>query len=360
VVFWKKKQQFLEWFNLSYSAKTTLIIILNALLIVAIFILDNLSGHNFSFFIFYLLPVYIVAFYVGLAAGIVFSFLAAFSWFVVELRFYETLRIDQFILWNTFSRLILYLLLGLTVIYIKQSKKQRDTLKRRTEELLTANRDLQSFAYSISHDLRNPVSLIIGFGELIKESGENLSEEQIDALNRIISEGKRVKEIINDLLRLTRIGAQELSFSRINLSDIARDSVEGFGVTYDITRYEIEIEPQMIVNADAGLIRLLMDNLIGNALKFSSKTDTPRIWIGKEKKEGKTVYYIKDNGIGFDVDKSDRIFDPFVRVHSSRDYPGTGIGLSIVRRIIERHRGKIWVSTELNKGTTFFFTLSAK
>jgi signal transduction histidine kinase len=360
VVFWKKKQQFLEWFNLSYSAKTTLIIILNALLIVAIFILDNLSGHNFSFFIFYLVPVYIVAFYVGLVAGIVFSFLAAFSWFVVELRFYETLRIDQIILWNTFSRLILYLLLGLTVIYIKQSKKQRDTLKRRTEELLTANRDLQSFAYSISHDLRNPVSLIIGFGELIKESGENLSEEQIDALNRIISEGKRVKEIINDLLRLTRIGAQELSFSRINLSEIARDSVEGFGITYDISRYKIEIEPQMIVIADAGLIRLLMDNLIGNALKFSSKTDSPRIWIGKEKKEGKTVYYIKDNGIGFDVDKSDRIFDPFVRVHSSRDYPGTGIGLSIVRRIVERHRGKIWVSTELNKGTTFFFTLSAK
>jgi len=345
---------------LSYSAKTTLIIILNALLIVAIFILDNLSGHNFSFFIFYLVPVYIVAFYVGLVAGIVFSFLAAFSWFVVELRFYETLRIDQIILWNTFSRLILYLLLGLTVIYIKQSKKQRDTLKRRTEELLTANRDLQSFAYSISHDLRNPVSLIIGFGELIKESGENLSEEQIDALNRIISEGKRVKEIINDLLRLTRIGAQELSFSRINLSEIARDSVEGFGITYDISRYKIEIEPQMIVIADAGLIRLLMDNLIGNALKFSSKTDSPRIWIGKEKKEGKTVYYIKDNGIGFDVDKSDRIFDPFVRVHSSRDYPGTGIGLSIVRRIVERHRGKIWVSTELNKGTTFFFTLSAK
>ncbi len=345
---------------MSYSAKTTLIIILNALLIVAIFILDNLSGHNFSFFIFYLVPVYIVAFYVGLVAGIVFSFLAAFSWFVVELRFYETLRIDQIILWNTFSRLILYLLLGLTVIYIKQSKKQRDTLKRRTEELLTANRDLQSFAYSISHDLRNPVSLIIGFGELIKESGENLSEEQIDALNRIISEGKRVKEIINDLLRLTRIGAQELSFSRINLSEIARDSVEGFGITYDISRYKIEIEPQMIVIADAGLIRLLMDNLIGNALKFSSKTDSPRIWIGKEKKEGKTVYYIKDNGIGFDVDKSDRIFDPFVRVHSSRDYPGTGIGLSIVRRIVERHRGKIWVSTELNKGTTFFFTLSAK
>lgn len=345
---------------MSYSTKTTFIVILNVLLILALFILDNLTGHNFSFFIFYLVPVYIAASYTGLAGGIAFSLFAAFSWFVVELRSYETLRIDQFILWNTFSRMILYLLLGLTVIYIKQSRKQQDALKRRSEELLVANRDLQSFAYSISHDLRNPVSLIIGFSELIRESGENLSGEQKDALGRIISEGKRVKEIINDLLRLTRIGAQELSLSRINLSEIARDSVEGLGITYDITKYEIEIEPQMLVNADAGLIRLLLDNLIGNALKFSAKADFPRIWIGKEKKEGETVYYVKDNGTGFDVEKPDRIFDPFVRVHSSRDYPGTGIGLSIVRRVVERHRGRIWVSTELNKGTAFYFTLSAK
>lgn len=345
---------------MSYSTKTAFIIIVNVFLLLALFVLDNLSGHQFSFFIFYLVPVYIVTSYVGLAAGIVFSFLAAFSWFVVEFRSYEALRIDQFILWNSFSRLILYLLLGLTVIYIKQSKKQRDALKRRTEELLAANRDLQSFAYSISHDLRNPVSLIIGFSELIKESGENLRDEQKDALNRIISEGKRVKEIINDLLRLNKIGAQELFFSRINLSEIARDSVDGFGVTYDLTRYEIEIEPQMIVSADAGLIRLLLDNLVGNALKFTVKADSPRIWIGKEKKGGETIYFVKDNGTGFDAGKIDRIFDPFVRVHSSGDYPGTGIGLSIVRRIVERHRGRIWVSTELNEGTTFFFTLSAK
>jgi len=345
---------------LRYSTKTALIIILNALLLLALFILDVLSGHQFSFFIFYLVPVYVVTLYVGLTAGIVFSFLAALSWFIVELRSYETLRIDQIILWNSFSRLILYLLLGLTVIYIKQSKNQRDTLKRRTEEFLAANRDLQSFTYSISHDLRNPVSLIIGFSVLIKESGENLSDEQKDALNRIISESKRVKEIINDLLRLNKIGAQELSFSRINLSEIARDSVESLGITYDLTRYKIEIEPQMMVNADAGLIRLLLDNLIGNALKFSAKTDSPRIWIGKEKKGGETVYFVKDNGAGFDVSKTDRIFDPFVRLHSSGDYPGTGIGLSIVRRIVERHRGRIWVSTEINKGTTFFFTLSIK
>jgi len=345
---------------LRYSTKTALIIILNALLLLALFILDVLSGHQFSFFIFYLVPVYVVTSYVGLTAGIVFSFLAALSWFIVELRSYETLRIDQIILWNSFSRLILYLLLGLTVIYIKQSKNQRDTLKRRTEEFLAANRDLQSFTYSISHDLRNPVSLIIGFSVLIKESGENLSDEQKDALNRIISESKRVKEIINDLLRLNKIGAQELSFSRINLSEIARDSVESLGITYDLTRYKIEIEPQMMVNADAGLIRLLLDNLIGNALKFSAKTDSPRIWIGKEKKGGETVYFVKDNGAGFDVSKTDRIFDPFVRLHSSGDYPGTGIGLSIVRRIVERHRGRIWVSTEINKGTTFFFTLSIK
>lgn len=345
---------------MSYSTKNVLIIVLNALLILALFFLDAFSGHQFSFFILYLIPVYIVAFYVGLAAGIVFSFLAALSWFVVELRSYETLRINQFILWNTFSRLILFLLLGLTVIYIKQSKKQQDTLKRRSEELIAANRDLQSFAYSISHDLRNPVSLIIGFSELIKESGEKLSNEQKDALNRIISEGKRVNEIISDLLRLTRIGAHELSISRVDLSKIARDSVEDFSATYDLTKYEIEIEPQMKANADAGLIRILMDNLIGNALKFTAKADPPRIWIGNEKKGGETVYYIKDNGTGFDPNKADRIFNPFVRMHTSGDYPGTGIGLSIVRRIVERHRGRIWVCTEPNKGTTFFFTLSAK
>ncbi len=344
---------------MSYSTRTTFIIILNAFLIFSLFILDNLTGHNFSFFLFYLIPVYIGTSYTGLSGGIVFSLLATFSWFVVELRSYETLRVTQFILWNTFSRLILYFLLVLSVIYTKQSVKQRDILKKRSEELLVANRDLQSFAYSISHDLRNPVSIIIAFSELIIESGGNLNEEQKESLTRIISEGNRVKEIINDLLRLTKIGARELSLSKINLSEIARDSIKNLSATYDTTKYEIEIEPQMMVNADAGLIRLVFDNLIGNALKFSAKSDSPRIWIGWEKKVKEKVYYVKDNGTGFDAEKADGIFDPFVRVHSSRDYPGTGIGLSIVRRIVERHSGRIWVSTAPNKGTAFFFTLSA-
>lgn len=345
---------------MSHQKKTSIAILINIMVFLALTLLDYLSGHRFSFFVFYFIPVYVAAYYAGLVAGVFFSFLSAIAWFIVETLNTDFFSSERVILWNTFSRLITFLLLTLTVIYIRQGIKQRDNLKRRSDELLAANRDLQSFAYSISHDLRNPVNIIIAFSEIINESRDTLSSEQKEALSRIISEGHRAKEIISDLLRLTSIGSQEISINRINLSDIARDSIESFSTIYDLSKYEISIEPQMIVSADPGLIRLVFDNLIGNAIKFSVKSDSPRIEIGREKQGNEMVFYVKDNGVGFDVEDPNRVFDPFVRVHSSRDYPGTGIGLSIVRKIIERHRGKIWVSSEINKGTVFYFTLFAK
>jgi light-regulated signal transduction histidine kinase (bacteriophytochrome) len=164
---------------------------------------------------------------------------------------------------------------------------------------------------------------------------------------------------VNDILRLSKVGSQELRLTDVNLSDITQISVEEFKRIYSAIKYKISIQPQMVIKADPGLVRILMDNLIGNAMKFSMKSNSPEIEIGKVKHNGEDVYYVKDNGVGLDKDKSGKIFEPFVRLHSSRDFPGTGVGLAIVNKIIQKHNGKIWISSEPGKGTTFYFVLSA-
>lgn len=347
-------------YALSHTGKIKKIIFLDSIILISLFAIDYLTGHTFSFLVFYFIPVYIAASYAGLVSGITFAVLSTISWFIVEILTGASNTFNAVIIWNTFSRLITFLLLALVVVYINKSNKQSRDLKRRTEELMSANRDLQSFSYSISHDLRNPISIIIAFSEIINEKKDRLDSEQTDALSRIISEGHRMKEIVNDLLRLSKIGAQEINLSMINLSDIAKETVQHLSTTYPVSKYNIDIQSQMVANVDSGLVRMLYDNLIGNSMKFCGKVDSPWIGVGKERQGDDTVYYVKDNGVGFDIERSEHIFEPFVRLHSSKDFTGTGIGLSIVRKIVERHNGKIWLSSQPNKGTVVFFTLPGK
>jgi signal transduction histidine kinase len=231
-------------------------------------------------------------------------------------------------------------------------------LQKRNSEVTRVNRDLESYAYSISHDLKTPLTVIRGFSQsLCDTTNSKLDPEERMFLSKILSESDRMNEIISDLLRLSKIGFQELNIENFNLSKIAVESFQNLSERHKITKYEIIIQPEMPVRADPGLMRVLLDNLIGNALKYSISSNSPRIEIGRAFEKGKVIYFIKDNGVGFDMKKADQIFEPFIRLHSSKDFAGTGVGLSIVRRIIERHNGRIWMSSEVGVGTTVFFTL---
>jgi light-regulated signal transduction histidine kinase (bacteriophytochrome) len=235
------------------------------------------------------------------------------------------------------------------------------SLQQRTEALMLANRDLESFGYSVSHDLKNPLVVIMGLGQFLLDTASGkLDESEKESLGHLLSESSRMSDIISDLLRLSRIGRQELKIESVNLSDIAADCMERQKRMMAPKEISFSIQPGMTDQGDRGLLQVLFDNLIGNAVKFSSKTNKPRIEIGCKCvniHDHELVYFVQDNGVGFDMSKAVKLFAPFTRLHSPKDFSGTGIGLSIARKIIERHGGKIWAESEVGKGATFYFTI---
>ncbi len=334
-----------------------------ALILLTISVIDYNTGYDYGFFVFYFIPVAIATWYHGRAWGIAFALLSAALWLVIDLlppHPYTSVAAEY---WNALMRLVSFLFIAFGTSSVKsgvdRENKLNKELRERTEELLVTNRDLRAFTYSIAHDLKNPVMVITAFAEIVKEAESKLDSEEKDAVGRIISESRRMNEIISDLLRLTKVGSQELELAAVDLSEIAASSVKGLSDVYkNAHAYSIKIEPDLHVKADAGLVRILLDNLIGNAMKFSSKSDSPQISIGSTRHNNESVFYVRDNGVGFSQEKTDKIFDPFIRLHSPKDFPGTGIGLSIVRKIIERHHGKIWATSQEGKGATVYFTLN--
>jgi len=210
----------------------------------------------------------------------------------------------------------------------------------------------------VSHDLRAPLRSISGFSEvLLKEHCEPLDEAGKNLLQRVISASERMGALIDDLLNLSRITRQPLSSMDVNLSAMAREVIDGLAQAHPERRVEASIAPELTAWADPGLMRIVLDNLIGNAWKFSGKTAEARIEVGSTDRDGDTVFYVRDNGVGFDMAYSDKLFHPFQRLHSADEFYGTGIGLATVRRIIERHRGKIWIESAVDSGATVFFTM---
>ncbi|NLE00767.1 MAG: PAS domain S-box protein [Fibrobacter sp.] len=231
-------------------------------------------------------------------------------------------------------------------------------LKHRTEELAAANRDLESFSYSVSHDLRNPLALISGFVRfLIEDYSKNLDTEGLNYLRRIDDNAKKMQSLTNDMLTLSRIGRQEIKRIDVNLSTTISNFLEELRSTEPDRVVESLIEDNVHAYADPRLIHIALENLIRNSWKFTSKKEKTCIEFGTISIDNNTVYFIKDNGVGFDMKFARKIFEPFKRVHSEMEFEGTGVGLSIVKRVIERHGGRIWAEGDINEGATFYFTL---
>lgn len=241
---------------------------------------------------------------------------------------------------------------------VTERKRAEEALQRRTEELAAANRDLESFTYSVSHDLRNPLRTIGGFTQFLEEDySEKLDEEGRDFLRRIDGGVRKMQALIDDMLSLSRISRQEMYRKDIDLSATLREYIEELRRGEPGRTVEVVVQDNVHVDADPRLIHLALENLLRNAWKFTAKRETARIEFGTELRNGVTVYFVRDNGAGFDTQFAKQIFEPFRRVHGEKEFGGTGVGLSIVQRVIARHGGEVWAEGEVGKGAAFYFTI---
>lgn len=236
--------------------------------------------------------------------------------------------------------------------------KLNEELKRNIEELADANREMEAFVYSVSHDLRAPLRTMANFtGFLFEDYSERLDGQAKEYLTHISKSAKKMSRLIEDLLDLSRLSRKEPSRTEVDLSSLAVSIVSGLRGTDPGRSVEILIKEGITASADQSLMEIVLANLIGNAWKFTSRTARAQIEFGTIGKDGKAIYYVRDNGAGFDPQFAAKMFQPFHRLHPGDEYEGTGIGLSIVEQIIRRHGGKVWAEGEVGKGATVYFTL---
>lgn len=225
-------------------------------------------------------------------------------------------------------------------------------------QLAAANRDLESFAYSVSHDLRAPLRSIDGFAEMLaQESGDRLDPDGRDHLQRIRAASQRMGHLIDALLDLSRLSRAEMRRERVDLSLLARAVSDDLLKAEPARRVEVRVADGAVAQGDERLLRVLLQNLIGNAWKFTRGRPVAHIEFGKAQKDGRTSYFVRDDGAGFEMAYVHKLFGPFQRLHSAGDFEGTGIGLATVARIVQRHGGRVWAEGAVDRGATFFFSL---
>ena len=232
-------------------------------------------------------------------------------------------------------------------------------VKDRTAELETANRELEAFSYSVSHDLRGPLRSIDGFSQsVLEDHGEALGPDGRLDLERVRSAAQKMSLLIDDLLALSRLSRRDMKKERVDLTGMAGEISGELRRRESGRRTDIRIEPGIEAECDPQLIRVALQNLLSNAWKFTGQCVSGRIDFGVAEVGGQRVLFVRDNGAGFDMKYVDKLFGPFQRLHTDDEFPGTGIGLATVQRIIHRHGGRIWAEAEVGKGATFYFTLS--
>ncbi len=232
-------------------------------------------------------------------------------------------------------------------------------LEHRAAQLEHANRELEAFSYSVSHDLRAPLRTITGFSQiLIEDFADQLDAEGADYLRRIVDAGGRMAQLIDDLLNLSRVSRQPVRTSPVDLTAMAHAVADELGRADPTRSVRFTVADGLSAVADAQLLRAAMYNLLGNAWKYTTKQSRAVVEFGARPDDGgRTVFFVRDNGAGFDMAYADKLFGPFQRLHATAEYPGTGIGLATVQRIIHKHGGEIWADAAVGQGATFYFTL---
>ena len=241
----------------------------------------------------------------------------------------------------------------------KHRIKLQSLVDEKTRDLTAVNKELEAFCYSVSHDLRTPVRSINGFSKiLIEDFAQQLGNDGIDYLTRVHQASFRMSDLIDDLLSLSRLSRESFETIKVDFDKLCHNVWQQITADHDNNNIEFIVQNNIEVEGDEKMLHILLENLLSNALKFTATTEQPRISIGHKKDNKENIIFIKDNGAGFDMRYASKLFQPFERLHHKTDFEGNGIGLAIVKRIVNRHGGRIWAEGELGKGATFYFTLA--
>ena len=282
-----------------------------------------------------------------------------------------TRKSHQFITKLTFISGLFIVVIGsfIAAVVIRQNNQQLRLIRQyqdhleeqvsiRTRELETMNKELRSYSHSLAHDLRTPVRAVMSFSQILYDDLKDvLTEEQAYDFGRIINASDRMHTLIDDILNLARITRSELQLTNVDISELATQISHDLNAAYPDHQINYDIEEGLLIQGDTTLIRILLDNLLSNAWKFSQQAESPQIKVGKQIQGTNTIFYVRDNGIGIDSAYGEKIFQPFQRLHRHDEFPGSGVGLAIVDRVIQRHHGHIWFDSKPGEGATFYFTL---
>jgi light-regulated signal transduction histidine kinase (bacteriophytochrome) len=244
----------------------------------------------------------------------------------------------------------------------EQAIRQLNTdLEMQAEKLQAANKELEAFSYSVSHDLRAPLRAIDGYTRILLEDYEPILDEEGKRVCGVISrEARRMGQLIDDLLSFSRLGRKEMYSSKIDMEGLAVSVLNELIKDENQERMDFQIGKLPPVKADSSLMRQVWFNLLANAIKFSSKKEQAVLEVGSKTTKEELIYFVRDNGAGFEMEYADKLFGVFQRLHTESEFSGTGVGLAIVQRIIRRHGGRVWAEGEVEKGATFYFALPRK
>jgi PAS domain S-box-containing protein len=240
---------------------------------------------------------------------------------------------------------------------ITERKKLQDEVALRTSQMEKANKELEAFSYSVSHDLRTPLRAVSGYSIMLKEDYEDkLDSEGNRILGNIVANARMMGQLIDDLLAFARLGKKELINSIIDMQLLTTRVVNEL-LQHEDKDYDIRIGILPPVEGDSGMLKQVLMNLVSNAIKYSSKKERPIIEIGATDEETRIIYYVKDNGVGFDMAYAGKLFGVFQRLHSQEEFEGTGVGLALVKRIMDKHKGEVWGEGVEDSGAVFYFSL---
>ncbi len=241
---------------------------------------------------------------------------------------------------------------------ITEHRNAAKALREAKDAAEAANAELEAFSYSVAHDLRAPLRSIDGFGQALEEDfADRLDAEGKLHLQRVRGSAKQMGQLIDGLLGLSRVSRGDVARERLNLTRMAEQAVARLRETHPERPVEVRIEPDLAAEGDPRLIGAVLDNLLGNAWKFTSKRDSARIEVGQRIEDSRPVFFVRDNGAGFDQAFAGKLFGAFQRLHGATEFEGTGIGLATVERIVRRHGGRVWAEGTVGQGATFYFTL---
>jgi signal transduction histidine kinase len=269
---------------------------------------------------------------------------------------------------NDYFRLVMFIFVVFIVAFLSERIEKvrlldslNKELEKQTQKLEDANNELEAFAYSVSHDLRVPLRAIDGFSRIVLEDYEDkLDKEGKRLLNVIRDNTKKMGQLIDDILMLSRASRHEMKISKIDIESLVKSVFEDLKHTTEGRDIRFNIKPLPYAYGDRILIQQVFTNLISNAIKFTQKKEVALIEVGAEQGKDENIYYVKDNGVGFDMRYINKLFGLFQRLHSQEEFEGTGVGLSIVQRIVRRHGGRAWGEGRINEGATIYFTLPNK